>query len=51
MEGDGRGGDVVVVEGHDGVDAVCEGGDGVLFEHELGRDCGEEGIKHSLCVC
>ena len=35
MERHGRRGKVVVVEGHDGVDAEREGRDGVLLEHQL----------------
>lgn len=28
-----------MVEGHDGVDGVCQGRDGVLLEHQLGCHC------------
>ena len=38
-ERDGWGREVVVVKGHDGVDAESERGDGVLLKHELRGHC------------
>ena len=39
MERNGRGREVVVVEGHERVDAEREGGYRILFEHQFGRHC------------